>query len=271
MHAAIDNAVNPKRSCPICPDGQCPVINTRPDLPEPSDARILGAQQAIPEILTDLPRPDGRFEAVASTLVEWLALPRYGSHNNVVAQWAIHRLIQDKKLSAHTDLGTDSVASGDRRVQIADGSYVAESVIIVGPKANKGTDFHSFIVRGEEALWSWWRNLAIVPAGQSFLADTTKPAVPYRNGLVSDYYEADPSTNMIRFRERWFPATPDCVLLVEYLIKSYPDWFPTEKNGFSKAWRLKKRLEKNMPGAIDTGQGKGYRLKVPPEVLSDVS
>jgi len=157
-------AKNPSASaprCPTCPQGHCPRINTEPTSPEPSGKRIASAERAIPDVLSEEFHVDRRQEARASQLVVSLRKRRYGAHKQAAAEWAVHRLIQRKMLSAHLEVKVRRAAPLGRPIrQCENGQLVRpsedESVRVYGSISDPA-NFDSFVVRAEESLWSWWR------------------------------------------------------------------------------------------------------------------
>lgn len=154
---------NAQAACPTCPDGSCPSINTMPTSPKPKSERTALAEHAIPDVLAEQFQIGERYEAAASKLVEWLGRPRYGRHLRPAAEWAVHCLVQQGKLSAHVRFTDGEPAPTKRpRRQFVDGRLVRpkpEPAVRIYSEIANPAHFDTFIVRAEEPLWKRWCEL----------------------------------------------------------------------------------------------------------------
>lgn len=153
--------------CPRCPAGECPVINTTPDCPEPSLERVTAAQRAIANVLAESNQGDGWFGMVASDLIEELGKPAHGAHRPTAAKWAVQRLIQQEMLTAHACVQFDSPMPTlnvcRRRYNEQTGMFYyeqpAEQPPIYYSYGSNPAPFNTFQVRAEKTLWTWWRTV----------------------------------------------------------------------------------------------------------------
>ena len=242
---------NAQAACPICPDGRCPSINTMPTSSKPNAERTALAEHAIPDVLAEQFQIGERYEAAASKLVEWLGRPRYGRHLRPAAEWAVHCLVQQGKLSAHVRFTDGEPAPTERpRRQFVDGRLVRpkpEPAIRIYSEIANPAHFDTFIVRAEEALWSWWRETAVPNKKQK-----AKPDLPV----------VDLKMAQVRYQKVCYPVTPEGASLLNYLVDCYPNWF-TASSIFNKPSSIKKSLPQKLSDLIETESGKGYRLVLP--------
>jgi hypothetical protein len=157
-----DIAAEGAEICPTCLEGRCPPINTTPGTPKPPDSRVKSATKAIPEILLAECQVDCRYEVTASRLVELLMEPRHGGHLHAASEWAIHGLIQQRRLTPHAayrNVKHPDFGKRRRFVEI-DGEWMRERHAFITeayPYGDEPAGFGTFVVRATDGLWSWWR------------------------------------------------------------------------------------------------------------------
>jgi hypothetical protein len=163
-----DVVVSRAAHCPTCRDGRCPEINTTPDSPEPGVGSIRKAMEDIPGALEDF-KCGARYEAIASVLVERLLQPEFGGHQKSSAEWAIHYLIRDERLTAHETrlLGRPAPMQRSFRRWVTNEGFKRPSPMYDAPPYHLYSDgpnpFDTFLVRAEELLWKWRRDNDTMP------------------------------------------------------------------------------------------------------------
>jgi hypothetical protein len=156
-----ENVHAPAHSCPTCPAGVCPDVNTRPTSPQPAERLIQLATARIPHVLSQEFGRDDRYEALAAKLVERLGSPEYGAHLRAASEWAVHNLIDQGLLTPHVNVMSRRVSSLEEpKRQFNDGRFIFERAndwVEVYSEIENPAAFDSFIVRAEQALWARWR------------------------------------------------------------------------------------------------------------------
>jgi hypothetical protein len=113
---------------------------------------------------------------------------------------------------------------------------------------------------------SWHRQFLAVPAliqqERTLLTVKSRGSSQLHQLQVPNLPVVNLALNQIRHNGECHDVTAKGARLVDCLVKAWPDWFPTEKNGFTKASVIKKSFPAPIRELIETESGKGYRLKI---------